>query len=130
MSAQQIINIIDDYKQKLPDKLYKKICDDLLKMNKNEQKYVKVKGIIITPQFCNNPESPHELTNHEEGVVLCVKAIDDDAEWSGNDWKMGKVSNKYIVDSIEKVENFGYHHVAFDNGDNSSLIIIKISYIN
>tara|TARA_R100000951_G_scaffold46611_1_gene39914 strand:- start:3 stop:383 length:381 start_codon:yes stop_codon:yes gene_type:complete len=126
MSAQQIINIIDDYKEKLPDKLYKKICDDLVKINKNEQKYVKVKGIIVTPQS----DYDGELTTDEEGVILCVKVIDDDAEWSGNDWKLGKVSNKYIVDSIEKVEKFGYDNVAFDNGKNSTLIILKISYFN
>ncbi len=126
MSAQQIINIIDDYKEKLPDKLYKKICDDLVKINKNEEKHVKVKGIIVTPQS----DYDGELTTDEEGVILCVKVIDDDAEWSGNDWKLGKVSNKYIVDSIEKVEKFGYDNVAFDNGKNSTLIILKISYFN
>jgi len=129
MSAQQIINIIDDYKEQLPDTLYKKICDDLLKMSKNEEKYVKIKGVILKPEYSGDDG---DLIINEEGVVLCVKVVDKIAT-DKNEFKLGTVCKERILRCFDKVEKYGYHIVNYgirEEGDTQDLMILNIEYIN
>lgn len=128
MSAQQIINIIDDYKEQLPDTLYKKICDDLLKMNNNEEKYVKVKGVILKPEYSGEDG---DLIIREQAVSLCVKLLDKVN--NDNEFKLGTVCKERMLLCLDKVEKYGYFIVRYGNnedGDTEDLLILNIEYIN
>jgi hypothetical protein len=128
MSAQQIINIIDDYKEQLPDTLYKKICDDLLKMNNNEEKYVKVKGVILKPEYSGEDG---DLIIREQAVTLCIKLLNKIN--NDNEFKLGTVCKERMTLCLEKLEKYGYHIVNYGNtqdGDTEDLLILNIEYIN
>jgi len=128
MSAQQIINIIDDYKEQLPDTLYKKICDDLLKMNNNEEKYVKVKGVILKPHWEGNDG---DLIITEQSVTLCIKLLNKVN--NDNEFKLGTVCKERMLLCLDKVAKYGYHIVSYgirEEGDTEDLMILNIEYIN
>tara|TARA_R110002012_G_C11562262_1_gene603534 strand:+ start:520 stop:906 length:387 start_codon:yes stop_codon:yes gene_type:complete len=128
MSAQQIINIIDDYKEQLPDTLYKKICDDLLKMNNNEEKYVKVKGVILKPEYSSEDG---DLIIREQPVYLCIKLLNKVNK--NNEFKLGTVCKERMLMITDKLAKYGYHIVSYGNtedGDTEDLLILNIEYIN
>ncbi len=90
MTSHEILNMIDNLKDRIKDKEYKELVEKIAELNKKEENYVSFKILKITEskqisQGCRNHEDEWESnaatlfeSNNYEHLVMNFKIVDND----------------------------------------------------
>ena len=124
MTAHNLINIIDKQKDKLPDGVYKELCDNISAINKEETKFVEIKGTLLIPY--NNDD---RLYIKDEPVCFVLEIVDKfDSIYTG--LHCGKFTVKATENVINEMFRKGYSNHLYGLENNSILMILSIKYVN
>tara|TARA_R100000655_G_scaffold45590_1_gene82397 strand:- start:813 stop:1202 length:390 start_codon:yes stop_codon:yes gene_type:complete len=127
MAAHEVLDIIDEHKEKLPDGVYKHICELLAKLNKEqwqEPKYASVYGCLLTTHC----DDGHYL--YDNPVNLLVEVVDPN-EVVLEDWgiEKGKVSKEFMADMMISINKRGYVKTSYNRNGDTELIVLKVEMI-
>ena len=123
MDTHGILEIIDEHKEKMPDCVYKELCDKMAELNNKKTKYARVEGIMLFPAY-----SCDSCSIHDERVNLLVEV----GEECGCEYEIetGKICNQYFKSLNESISKHGYTKVLYNVQNDSYLIVLKIEMIN
>tara|TARA_R110002020_G_scaffold173496_1_gene364406 strand:- start:811 stop:1197 length:387 start_codon:yes stop_codon:yes gene_type:complete len=126
MTTHEVLELIDNNKEKLTDEVYKQLCDELAELNKKKKtKYARCEGVMVRPEM-SCCEDHYEL--NDEGVKLLL-TIDDEDVGDGYNFLSGRVSTKCFEDSVESIKKRGYSRHHYDLRHESFIIITKLEML-
>lgn len=124
MTTHEVLEIIDNNKDKFTDGEYKKLCDKLAELNKKKKtKYARCEGILILPV------SEDGNRFNDERVFLHVEIDDSLERMAGCDIETGKVNSLYFKNVNDGIKKRGYSKADYNLQTDSSLMILKFEML-
>ena len=69
-TAQQILSLVDENKEKLTDDVYKELCDKLMELNKAPLKYVRMTGVKVQINETDDGEECDPYLGHRPSSII------------------------------------------------------------
>ena len=127
MTTHQVLEIIDEHKHKMPDGVYKDLCDKMADLNRKEPGYARIKAILISPESsCCGDNYLKDV-----GVNLVVKLTTQTRDPNDEDRKIrqGSISRAYFDNINEHIEKDGYKKAMYDGKTDTYLLITSCEFI-
>ena len=75
-TAQQILSLVDENKEKLTDDVYKELCDKLMELNKTPLNYVRLTGVKVQINVTDDGEECDPYLGHRPSSVI-LQVVDE-----------------------------------------------------
>lgn len=124
MSIHEIMDVIDENKDKLPDGVYKTLCDKMSELNTKRRSLAVCHAILVTTYHtcCEGGQI------HDENVKLLLNIKEDD-EGDGYKFNSGTVSRKCFENTVEEIQKRGHSRHIYDYSNDSYLLILSFELI-
>ena len=127
MTTHEVLELIDEHKHKIPDGIYKELCDKMAELNRKEPGHARIMGIMVSPvcSCCGDNYLKDVFVNLVVKVTKHTRVPTEDDRTISK----GAISRGYFDNIREKITEHGYMKKMYDYESDSYLMITSCEFI-